>query len=95
VIVKIVGKVNGTYTERVEDDVKRYLFENRCDELETLVFTGPRDVPYSRVTLIFKDKDEDKGDPPISISFNDKVFCMEGSNGRTIDILKYDARKDY
>jgi len=90
-IIKVVGKLDSKYTEYVEDDVERYMFENRCDEMCDMIFTGPRDIPYSKVRLIFKNKDKD----PIDISFNDKVFCMEGSNGRTIDILKYDARKDY
>ena len=90
-IIKVVGKLDSKCTEYVEDNVERYLFENRCDEMCDMIFTGARDVPYSKVRLIFKDKDK----APIDISFNDKVFCMEGSNGRTIDILKYDARKDY
>jgi len=87
-IAKVIGISDGCYKERTWANVEDYIFTNRWDgELEPIVFTGDRNTPYSHVELIFADG------TALAISFSDRVFIME-DNGRTIDVLKYDPRKE-
>jgi len=85
-IIKVIGVCDGLYRERTWEDVEDYIFTNEGLDLEDLVFEGDKKVPYSHLKLIFPNRD------PICLSFNTRAFVMEGSTGKTIDVLQHKDR---
>jgi len=86
-IAKVVGMCDGYHTERTWDEIEDYIFVNSCDKLEELIFTGYPNTPYSRVELLFRNGES------FTFSFSDRVYMMS-DEGKTIDLLKYDDKKE-
>lgn len=87
-IVKVIGVCDGVYREKVYDHVRDYTFTNSGMPLAEQVYKDMfSESPFSHLYLTFDNRD------PVSFSFNTKAFIME-ENGRTIDVLKFDPRKE-
>ncbi len=86
-IVKCVGKCQGLYRERTWEDVEDYIFTNKGAEMANIVFESDKDIPYSHLELLFSNRDS------VCISFNTVCYVMS-SDGKTIDVLRYDTRKE-
>ncbi len=89
--IKVIGIQGGLYREKVYDHVDDYTFTNNGEELEKIVYSGDNNIPYSHLVIEYEDPDKIH----TRLSFNTRAYIMEAQNGKTIDILKYDPRKDF
>ena len=88
-LIKVTGKIDGDYTEETYEDVIKYRVsqysENKNMDDGTVFDGGNTD--FLRLTLFYS-KDEFE-----YVYFNTVCYVMS-SDGKTIDVLRYDTRKD-
>lgn len=88
-LIKVTGKMDGAYTEETYEDVIKYRvsqYSGNKNMDDGTVFDGGN-TDFLRLTL-FYNKDEFE-----YVYFNTVCYVMS-SDGKTIDVLRYDTRKD-